>query len=88
MLVRHNKPGSNTPYSSDLVNTTGNMDYLKNGKIYKNAPTASVLVTAESDLEGLTAKYEPGTIAYTAGFVDMWQLSAAGEWVAIIEEGA
>ena len=86
MLVRRTKPGTNTPYSSDLVNTTGNLDYIKNGKIYKNAPTSSVLVTAKSDLASLT-KYEAGTVAYTAGFANMWQLNAAGEWIAIVEEG-
>ena len=83
MLVKREKEGSTTPLKSDVVNTTGNQDYIKGGKIYHNAPTASVLVTAQSDLAGLTDLYETGTIAYTAGFAKMWQLSAAGSWVEV-----
>lgn len=87
MIVRRNKPGTSKPYNVDLVNTASNTDFLMGGKIYKNSTAHSVLVTAKSDLSSLTAKYEPGTIAYTAGFGNMWQLDAAGTWNAIIEEG-
>ena len=40
------------------------------------------MVTAETDLESdLLANYPAGTVAYTAGFADMWQKDASGEWV-------
>ena len=67
---------------SDVVNARGNEDYIKNGKIHKNASTQLVLVTSSGDLS-LLASYDPGTIAHTAGFGDMWQKSASGEWVAM-----
>ena len=61
----------------------GSNDVVRDGVLEKDTPAASVLVTAESDLAGLPA-YPAGTIAYTAGFKAMWQLSAAGEWVSIM----
>ena len=67
---------------SDVVNTRGNLDYIKNGEIYTNNPLQSILVNSQSDLATLTG-YLPGTIAYTAGFASMWQLSAAGTWVEV-----
>ena len=44
----------------------------------------SVMVSSESDLEELNV--EPGTVAYTAGFGNMWQMDAEGTWHAIVEE--
>lgn len=67
----------------DVVQDTGNTDYVQDGVVYKNAPTKAILVTAQSDLANLTG-YEPGSIAYTAGFKAMWQLSADGTWESII----
>ena len=66
----------------DRVQDAGNLDYVKDGELVRGAPLESVMVTAESDLASLTG-YEPGTIAYTAGFKAMWQLSAAGQWVSL-----
>ena len=74
------------PYQSkfiDQVQDTGNTDYVVDGGVVRNAPTRFVMVTSESDLATLTGDYEPGTIAYTAGYKALWQLSAAGEWVSI-----
>lgn len=56
-------------------------DYVKNGELHKGGSSASVMVTAQSDLANLPV--EPGTIAYTAGFGQMWQLAANGTWVEI-----
>ena len=65
----------------DAVRNLGDTDYLKDGVITKHAPIQLVLVSSESDLSSLT-DYEAGTIAYTAGFVNMWQLSPDDNWVA------
>lgn len=60
--------------------------YIKNGKLVigrMNTEDSQVMVESESDLDALSASGEcvPGTIAFTAGYNDMWQLSASGEWV-------
>ena len=50
------------------------------GKVLEDVPCKGVMVTAESDLANLP-DYQPGTIAFVAGFGSMWQKSAAGTWV-------
>ena len=81
MLLHRTSPEESTPKYSDVANTTGNLDYVQDGKLYKNNPTPSVLITAETDLESLLGGYPAGTVAYTAGFADMWQKDASGEWI-------
>ena len=83
MLVPKKKPGSNTPYNVDLVNTVGDMEYTKDGKVYKHSAASSVMIASSSELSGLTG-YEPGSIAFTAGFGNMWQLDASGQWISIV----
>ena len=84
MIVnRSKKAQTDAPQIVDLVNTEGNTDYIKGGKVYKNAPTKVVLISAESDLAVIKNNYEPGTIAYTAGFKKMWQLDESGTWVEV-----
>lgn len=62
------------------------VDYVdSNGDIHIHVKNCEVMVTAKSDLASLSG-YEPSTIAYTAGFKNIWQLGADGNWVAIIEE--
>ena len=73
---------SDTTKYQDVVNTRGNVYYIKNGTIYKNNPGQAVMVSGSGDLTAL-ADYPPGTIAYTAGFASMWQLSATGTWVEV-----
>lgn len=63
---------------------TGQTDYVKDGTLHRGGNVPSVLVTAQSDLAQLPDDYPPGTVAYTAGFKALWQLSAAGEWVSIL----
>ena len=58
------------------------VDYVKGTDLFKGSGAASVMVTAESDLENLEG-YNPGTIAYTAGFGSIWQLAADGTWVEV-----
>lgn len=45
-----------------------------------------------TDLAAIAARmgegiYVPGLIAYTAGYTNMWQLDASGEWVQIVGGG-
>lgn len=81
LLHQTTEDGRNIKYQ-DVVNTRGNTDYVKNGEVYKNNPSQSVMVSGQSDLAGLT-NYGVGTIAYTAGFKKLWQKSASGTWVEV-----
>lgn len=64
--------------------TSGEVDFIKDGTLNRGANAPSVMVTAEADLAELTDIYVPGTVAYTAGFKAMWQLSADGTWVSMM----
>ena len=75
-----------------MTNTTylniGDMDtdYIdKSGNLVKNDDAKMVMVRSKADLDALEG-YRPGTIAHTAGFKNMWQLDADGEWQVIVEE--
>lgn len=83
MIVSRERPNDPIKRISDVVQDTGNTDYILGNAIYKNSPTKSVLVTAESDLSRLS-DYDPGTVAYTAGFEAMWQKDATGEWISMV----
>ena len=60
-----------------------NIMYTKNGEVEDFVNTQDVMVQSQDDLEDLAdnADVPPGSIAYTAGFLNIWQLSASGEWV-------
>ena len=63
-------------------------DILKNGVVQQGRQVTMIMVTAESDLADLNDYgYEPGSLAYTTGFKDIWQLGADGTWVNVLEEG-
>lgn len=64
---------------ADVVQDSGNTDYVVDGEVYENAPIKIILISSESELE-LLSKYEPGSIAYTAGFTSMWQKAPDGTW--------
>ena len=64
------------------VQSRSETDYVKDGVLFRGSGSASVMVTAQTDLAKITDK-APGTIAYTAGFANMWQLAADGSWVAL-----
>lgn len=75
-----------------MANTTylniGDMDtdYIdKSGNLVKNDDAKMVMVRSKADLDALEG-YRPGTIAHTAGFKNMWQLDADGQWHTIVEE--
>ncbi len=67
----------------DIVSDLGNTDYVKDGVIYKNSPVKSVLIGSQSDLS-LLSSYDPGTMAYTAGYTAMWQKDIDGTWKSIV----
>lgn len=61
-------------------------DYVDgNGNLVKNDDAKMVMVRNKADLD-ILGNYRPGTIAYTAGFKNMWQLDASSEWQTIVEE--
>lgn len=58
--------------------------YFKDGKIYTPVPKESIMVASKDQLSDLNCP--PTTVAYTAGYKNMWQLDAEGTWQTIIEE--
>lgn len=80
MLKPKNIPESNASYV-DVVNTVGDMGFVKDGKLYKHSDATSIMVNSSSELASLAC--EPGSVAFTAGFENMWQLDASGQWVSI-----
>ena len=75
------------PRMAEKFHGTGEVgltDYVNNGILHKQVPADSVMVNSSSELASIKDNYTPGVIAYTAGFADMWQLSASGEWVSIM----
>lgn len=75
------------PYGINIIGrqqTSGEVDFIKDGTLNRGANAPSVMVTAEADLAELTDIYTPGTVAYIAGFKAMWQLSADGTWVSMM----
>ena len=70
-----------------VIPSSSNIDYIKDGKIYKdiykNRSSQSILISSEEDLNLLTS-YSPGTIAFTAGFSSMWQKNVDGNWETIL----
>lgn len=61
------------------IKTIGDTDYVKNGEVFVGANASSILISAESDLQQLEG-YSPGSIAHTAGYKRMWELSTDGAW--------
>lgn len=59
----------------------GAMDVVVDGTLYEDCKTKAVMVESESDLANLPDNYLPGSVAFTAGYADMWQLNSSGEWV-------
>ena len=64
--------------------TVGSTDYIENDVLHIGSPIALVLVSSAADLVDLATfrerDYKPGTIAYTAGFNQMWQKAPDGTW--------
>lgn len=62
------------------------MDYVSGTTLHKQVPADSVMVGSASELSSIKDNYSPGVVAYTAGFKNMWQLGADGNWATIVEE--
>lgn len=78
--VNHN------PYGIGMIGrqqTSGEIDYVKDGTLYRGANAPVVQVNAESELSELSTIYSVGTIAYTAGWKNAWQLDSSGSWVSM-----
>lgn len=60
-----------------------NIIFTKGGEIEDYVNTQSIMVESQDELQSLAGNsgIPPGSIAYTAGFLNMWQLSADREWV-------
>lgn len=82
MIIPKKKPGSDVVYNVDLVSTIGDMGYTKDGELHKHSSASSIMITGSSELSTLTG-CEPGSVAFTAGFENMWQLNASGQWISI-----
>lgn len=80
MIISHNRRGSQS--LMDVVTSTGVSDYVKDGEQYINVSGLAVMVESESDLDNLIG-YPPTSIAYTAGFGNLWQMDADGNWQSI-----
>lgn len=63
-------------------------DYVDSaGDLVQGVPSGGVMVRSVDDLANLPAGvYEPGTMAYTAGYKGMWQLAADGTWVDMLAD--
>lgn len=83
MILEKKIEGSNLPHVFDGVQDLGNIDYVKDGKVYKNAQCVAVMITASNDLL-LLGDYGVGTLAFTAGFTNMWQKDIDGTFVQMI----
>ena len=69
----------------DRQQTSSEMDYVKDGVLYKGVNAACILVNSESDLADLTG-YAPGSIAHAAGWGSIWELDTDGvTWVSLTE---
>ena len=58
--------------------------YFKNGTLYANSDrqTTSVLIGSTADLEDNALKsLEPGTLAHTPGFKEVYELSPNKTWI-------
>ena len=58
-------------------------DYVKSGVLYCNWQyNGRVQIESSSDLAGIaaTGRYNPGALAHTAGYQNIWELGADGEF--------
>ena len=58
----------------DYIDSSGKL--VRCGRVWPD-----VMVRTENDLPILTGKYLPGTLVFTAGHLQEWQLAADGTWV-------
>lgn len=61
----------------------GVTDIFDGNMLIKGAEMKLVMVSSYDDLDTIAPLYMAGTIAYTAGFQNKWQLGTDGTWEAI-----
>lgn len=76
------KPDGSREVIDEVINI-GEIDYVKDGVIHRSRPLKAVMVKQQSVLAKLDS-YEPGTIAFTVGFSNVWQKDIDGTWVSIV----
>lgn len=64
--------------------TIGEIDYVKDGVLYRGASAPTILVLDESELDILAPICEPGSFAFLPDMSHMWQLDAYEHWVRMI----
>lgn len=80
---------NNSPFQK-TQSAVSTYDYVDNWVLFTNEKMKTVMIEYEGQLDGLRNEstgellYPPGTIAYTPGFTNMWQLSTLGEWVPML----
>ena len=65
----------------------GEVAYMKDGDLMRGREAAAVMVESSDDLTALAALVNPGSIAFTAGMGNIWQLKADGTWQNVAEVG-
>lgn len=68
-------------YDYNKIMSIGEMAYVDaDGALVTGKEAMAVMVTDEDDLTALAGEVNPGSIAFTAGFKQAWQLKADGTW--------
>jgi len=93
------KSSSGLPLPNDLLNMleyafgeqiigrqqiTGEIDYVKDGVLYRGANAPTILLGDESELDDLAPICNPGSFAMNQDMSRMWQLDANETWVRMI----
>lgn len=64
-----------------MVMALGEIKFIdSDGALVAGSEASAVMITSEDDLEELAGLVQPGSIAFTAGMTDAWQLGADGTW--------
>lgn len=74
-------------YGSDTIGCqqiTGEIDYVKDGVLYRGANAPTILINDESELDDLASVCNPGSFAFNQDMSHMWQLDANETWVRMI----
>ncbi len=95
VIINNPSPIGEIINSSPFQKTQGAVstyDYVQDDTLYINEKMKTVMVSSGEQLNSLydlnmEQLYLPGTIAYTPGFTNMWQLSATGKWVSMLSGG-
>ena len=64
---------------------TGEIDYIKDGVLYRGANAPTILVGDESELDDLALICNPGSFAINQDMSRMWQLDTNETWVELCE---